>query len=179
MAAALDHWIRIRRDRMKDPTGADALSAVVRAADPDSWRNQLRDAIDLPEKRKRLDTLRELARSAKIEELPVQSLDLLGGALRDAGDLQAAESVLRQAQRRHPGDFWLNYNLAQCLEKLARPEQAIRYYTVARSIRPETAHELAHALEKKGESDEAIAVFQDLVRLRPSDGRHLLCLGSA
>jgi tetratricopeptide (TPR) repeat protein len=107
----------------------------------------------------------------------VQSLDLLGGALRDAGDLSAAESVLRQAQRRHPGDFWLNWNLAQCLEKLARREEAIRYYMIARSIRPESAHELAHALERRGELDEAIAVFQDLVRLKPRYGRHLLCLG--
>ena len=53
----------------------------------------------------------------------------------------------------------------------------IRFYTAARSIRPETAHELAHLLEQKGESDEAIAVFQDLVRLRPRNGRHLGCLG--
>jgi serine/threonine-protein kinase len=57
MAAALDHWTRIRRDQMKDRAGAGALSAVVRAADPDSWRNQLRDAIDSPDKPKRLDTL--------------------------------------------------------------------------------------------------------------------------
>ena len=32
---------------------------------------------------------------------------------------QMAESVLRQAQRRHPGDVWLNYDLARCLEQLA------------------------------------------------------------
>ena len=53
------------------------------------------------------------------------------------------------------------------LEKLSRRDEAIRFYTAARSIRPETAHELAHALEKRGESDEAIAVFRDLKRLRP------------
>ncbi len=40
----------------------------------------------------------------------------------------------------------------------------------ARSLRPETAHELAHALEQKGETDQAIAIFQDLARLRPKDG---------
>ena len=46
-------------------------------------------------------------------------------------------------------------------------------------LRPETAHELAHALLKKGESEEAIAVFRDLVRIRPGNGRHLACLGDA
>jgi tetratricopeptide (TPR) repeat protein len=121
--------------------------------------------------------LRALARSAPIDELPAVNLDLLGSALRDAGDPQAAEGVLRRAQRRLPGDVWLNYNLAQCLEKLARREEAIRYYTAARSIRPETAHELAHALRDNREADEAIAVFQELTRLRPGRGRHLLCLG--
>ena len=44
-------------------------------------------------------------------------------------------------------------------------------------LRPETAHELAHALKNKGESEEAIAVFRDLVRIRPGNGRHLCCLG--
>src|SRR5262249_51222159 len=40
-------------------------------------------------------------------------------------------------------------------------------YTVARSIRPETAYELALLLEKRGDFVEALAVFQDLARLRP------------
>ena len=90
-----------------------------------------------------------------------------------------AESVLRRGRRAHPGDVWLNYDLARALEKLARREEAIRYYTAARMLRPETAHELAHALGKKGESEEAIGVFHDLARMRPGNGRHLGCLGHA
>ena len=80
-----------------------------------------------------------------------------------------AESVLRRAQQRHPGDVWINYELGKVLEKLSRLDEAIRFYTAARAIRPETAHELAHALEKRGDSDEAIAVFRDLNELRPGD----------
>jgi serine/threonine-protein kinase len=179
MAASLDRWTMLRRDWMKDRAGAAALSAVVRAADPDSWRNQLRDSIDSPERLKSLDALRELARTVTIDRLPLQSLDLLGLALLDASDLQAAENVLRKAQLRHPGDFRLNMRLAECLAKLARGDEAIRYYMVARSIRPESAHGLAHALEEEGELDEAIAVFQDL-RRRPGAGDyHLLCLARA
>jgi tetratricopeptide (TPR) repeat protein len=107
------------------------------------------------------------------------SLHLLGANLVDLGDPTAAEAVLREAQRLYPGDVWLNYALARCLEQLARREEAIRYYMAARSLRPETAHELAHTLEEKGESDQAIAVFQDLARLRPKDSLHLGCLGRA
>ena len=87
--------------------------------------------------------------------------------------------MLRAAQRRYPGDVWLNYNLARYLEKLGRRGEAIRYYTSARSIQPETAHELAEALERTGELDESIAVFRDLERLRPKNGRHLGCLARA
>jgi serine/threonine-protein kinase len=179
LAAALDDWAAVRREKRSDRAGAERLAQAARAADPDPWRSGLRDALDSPEKPQRLSALHALASSAKIDELPTVSVTLLGAALRDAGDPAAAERVLRQAIRQHPGDVWLNYNLAQCLEKLARREQAIRYYTAAHSIRPEIAHDLAHALRNKGESDEAIAVFQDLTRLRPGDGRHHLCLGVA
>jgi tetratricopeptide (TPR) repeat protein len=34
---------------------------------------------------------------------------------------------------------------------------------------------MAHALEQQGDRDEAIAVFDDLRRLRPDNGRHLSC----
>ncbi len=44
-------------------------------------------------------------------------------------------------------------------------------------MRPETAHELAHALEGVGRGDEAAIVFKDLARLRPAHGRHWVCLG--
>ena len=120
-----------------------------------------------------------LAKATPFETLGPISLDLLGRALKDAGDPAGAEAVLRRAQQRHPGDVWINYDLARSLEKLARREEAIRYYTAARSLRPETAHELAHALGDKGERDEEIAIFEDLRRLRPGSGRHLGCLGRA
>ncbi len=177
LAAALDDWAAVRRDRKKDRTGAAALSAIARAADPDPWRDRLRAALDLPDQTARLAVLKDLAHAAPTEALGPVSLDLLGRALKDADDPAGAEAVLRRAQERYPGDVWINYDLAGALEKLARREEAIRYYVAARSLRPDTAHELAHALEDAGESDKAIAVFRDLARLRPTDGRHLGCLG--
>ena len=154
-------------------------SALARAADPDEWRNRLRTALDQPDAAARRTALQGLAGGASYETLGPVSLDLLGRALNNAADPAGAESVLRRAQQRHPGDVWINYDLAVALEKLARRDEAIRYYTAARSLRPETAHELAHALQAKGEKEEAIGVFEDLRRLRPGNGRHLGCLGRA
>jgi serine/threonine-protein kinase len=177
MAAGLDDWAAVRREKQRDREGAQQLTEAARAADPDPWRTGLRNALDLPEQQERLDALRTLPRSAEFDLLPPVSLVLLGTALSDAGDPQTAESVLRQAQRRHPGDVEINYTLALCLEKLARREEAIRYYTAARAIRPETAHALAHALDLKGEWPEAVESFRELARLRPTSGRHFMCLG--
>ncbi len=179
LAIALDEWAAVRRDRRKDRGGAASLSGLASLADPDPWRIELRRALDLSDKDVRLDALRGLAKNASIETLGPISLDLLGRALKDAGDPSGAEIVLRQAQRLHPDDVWINYDLAQTLEKLARREEAIRFATAARSLRPETAHELAHMLGDRGEEDEELAVFQDLRRLRPANGRHLGCLGRA
>ena len=179
LASAVDEWAAIRRDRSKDRAGAAALAALARAADPDDWRNRLRDALDQPDAAARRTALQGLIGGASYETLGPVSLDLLGRALNNAADPSGAETVLRRAQHRHPGDVWINYDLAVALEKLARWEEAIRYYTAARSLRPETAHELAHALQAKGEKEEAIGVFEDLRRLRPGNGRHLGCLGRA
>jgi tetratricopeptide (TPR) repeat protein len=79
----------------------------------------------------------------------------------------------------HPGDVWVNYHLGLALERSSRRDEAIRFYTAARAIRPETAHKLAHSLAARGQGDEAIAVFRDLTRLRPGHVRHLGCLGVA
>ncbi len=179
LAAALDDWAAIRRDRRKDRAGAAALTALARAADPDDWRNRLRTALDQPDAAARRTTLQGLAAGASYETLGPVSLDLLGRALNDAADPAGAEAVLRRAQQQYPGDVWINYDLAMALEKLSRREEAIRFYTAARSLRPETAHELAHALEKKGEGHEALGIFEDLKRLRPGNGRLLGCLGVA
>jgi eukaryotic-like serine/threonine-protein kinase len=179
LATALDDWAGIRRNRKKDRAGALSLSDLAAAADPDAWRLGLRRALDVPDQAARLEALRSLAKAVAFDTLGPISLDLLGRALNDAGDPAGAESVLRRAQHRYPGDVWINFDLAESLAKLARRQDAIRYYTAARSLRPETAHSLAHALGDSGASDEEIAVFEDLKRLRPGMGRHLGCLGGA
>jgi serine/threonine-protein kinase len=177
LAVALDEWADVRRRKRNDQAGAKRLSQAASVADPDTWRRELRAALDETDKTTRLTKLQAAARSGRLEERGAVSLGLLGKALDSAGDPAAAEAVLRVAQKRHPGDLWVNYDLAAVCEKRNQREAAIRFYTAARAIRPETAHALAHLLVKKGDSDEAVAVFQDLVRRRAGNGKHLGCLG--
>ena len=173
MAAALDDWAGLNRGNHQQITEA------ARIADPDPARNDLRKALTLAEKSLRVEALKALASKEHADELGAVSVDLLGKALLNEGELPAAEAVLRRALRLHSGDVWVNYTLGSVLEKLSRRDEAIRFYTAARAIRPETAHELAHALAAKGQTDEAIDVFRDLTRLRPKDGRHLSGLGKS
>jgi serine/threonine-protein kinase len=177
MAAALDDWATLRRGRRKDPTGASRLVEVARAADPDPWRNDLRTTLVMADEVRRQQVLQTLARTAKLDELGAVSLDLLGTALADVGDRVTAEKVLRRAQIRHAGDVWINSNLADVLLLLNHRDDAIRFYTVARALRPETAYALADVLANKGESDEAIEVLRELTRLRPKLGHYHFRLG--
>ena len=179
LAAAIDDWAAICRGRKEDGPAAARLSEASRAADPDLWRNQLRKALEQSDKAVRLTELQALARTAKFDELGAISLHLLGSALNETGDSTLAESVLRRAQNSHPDDVWVNYALAEVLKKLSRRDEAIRFYSVAQAIRPDTAHSLAHALDERGDLDEAVAVFRNLKRLRPRHAGHLACLGRA
>jgi tetratricopeptide (TPR) repeat protein/serine/threonine protein kinase len=181
LAAALDDWANQRRKaRPKDSEGWRRLIATARTADPDKIRDQLREAWSQPDAKARRGPLLELARQADPRTWPPASLTLLGDALAEAGEHEAAAGLLRRAQAHYPSDVWLNYDLGRELEAVYPPrtEEAIGYYTAARALRPETGHELAHALEERGRSAEATAVFQDLVVLRPGNGRHWSCLGN-
>ncbi len=121
-----------------------------------------------------------LAKEADPRLWPVQSLTLLATALLDADEPAAAAELLDRAQAHHPGDVWINHTLGRCLESVRPPrtDDAIRFYTAARALRPETAHDLAHALNRTGRDDEALAVFQDLTERNPDNGRHWACLAT-
>jgi tetratricopeptide (TPR) repeat protein len=107
--------------------------------------------------------LKELAASAPVAELPVQTLSVL---CEWAEKTEQSQSLMRQAQREHPENFHLNFQLAWG----AAPEEAIRFYTAALSIRPRnapTAFFLGHALRRRGRLDEAIALFRKAIALDP------------
>jgi len=163
LAAALDDWAW----RAGPPKDA-RLRTIARGADPDPWRDAIRDAVtkgDAP-------ALRQRAHDPDVARQPVITLDRMGNSLVQACEFEEAVVLLRQAQRLHPHDFWINHDLAVALH-LAEPAQydeAIRYYTVAIALRPDsstTRSNLGVVLKDKGRIDEAIAECGEAIRLDP------------
>src|SRR5262249_3732738 len=146
----------------------------------DGWRHRvdLADRIDPDPARHRLRAawleddraaLRAMAATDEVNRLEPPSLTLLAVILADGGDRPAAVEVLRRGLLRHPFDVRLNFDLARDLAEQG-PEgrvEALGYYRVARALRPENGHELAHLLKDRGRSEEAEAIFRDLSRLSP------------
>src|SRR4029078_5577465 len=123
-----------RRATAQEERGARRLTEVARMADPDPWRNRLRSVLQMSSRDHLLKELKELAKSPRLEDLPAASLSLLGATLSAQGDPKTASTVLSRALRRYPGDVWINHDLAMCLERIGRTEEAIRFYTAARSL---------------------------------------------
>jgi tetratricopeptide (TPR) repeat protein len=181
LAAGLDDWASQRR-RFR-PGAADdwiRLSATARAADADPVRDQLRRLWAGADQKAHRKELAGMAAGVDFPRWPRQSLVLLATVLSDSGDREGAAAFLRRAQTYHPDDVWINYGLARQLEDLEPPQtdEAIQFYRAARALRPETAHELAHALDARGRGDEAVAILEELTSLRPESGRHWMCLGA-
>jgi len=180
-AAALDDWALIRRQGKQPEARQRQPLEVARAADSDPFRDKVRAAILERDVKAQETGLRKLAAEPEAAVLPPTSAVLLASALRKLKAVEPAVTVLRAVVGRHPQDVWANYVLAATLTDLRPParEEAVRYYTAARSLRPETAHALAHLLDEMGRRDEALTVFADLVARRPKDPCNLGCYGSS
>jgi tetratricopeptide (TPR) repeat protein len=172
LASYLDDWAETRRKaraEKDDPTWRRLLASA-QAADRHPWREALRDQIggtDLAVLRRLADDEKELAAQSPT------SLRLLAMGLIGRGDRQRAERVLRCAWRLDPGDFWVNYDLAEVhkiKDHYTKPEDAIRFGSAAVAIRPRsfTAHNsLGIALKDAKKLDEAAAEFRAALQLKP------------
>jgi eukaryotic-like serine/threonine-protein kinase len=176
LTAALDDYcsFKIREDK----AAALRLIDVARRADPDPWRNEVRDAT----RRGNLEALKALAGRPEVADLPVPTVVLLAADLRAAKAADLGAAVLRAAQRRRPDDFWLNNEMGLCLEE-SRPEEAVGYFRAALSARPHNAQvrlNLGRVLRRQlGRAADAEAEYRAAVELHPEDDFIHYCLGVA
>jgi serine/threonine protein kinase/Flp pilus assembly protein TadD len=178
LTAALDHWAYLRESPPAADTSWKRLIAVAREADPDAWRNQVRDALERGDD----ERLTHLAASAPISGVHPQTLCLFYRALDVGGDWRTLQSLLRRAQREHPDEFWINFDLAWFLDFSQQHDEAIRFYTAALAVRPGqalTACLLGRALCRRRELDEAIALYRQTIERHPEYVTAYRLLGEA
>jgi serine/threonine-protein kinase len=175
VAAAIDEWCRVRRIDLNVPSWQH-LAEVARAADPDPWRNALRDQYGRPVAESLESVKARAADAAALARQPAANLVLLADMLLRAGDRDGSAAVLRAAWRRFPGDFWVNNGLGHSSwagdigGRFERPDEAIRYFTAAVAARPGSFmafNSLGIALHNKGDQDGAIAAYREALRLKP------------
>jgi tetratricopeptide (TPR) repeat protein len=150
LVATLDDWARVTSGNRR----AWAL-AVARNADPNSWRDSLRDpaAWEIPRR------LAKLASEAPAEQVGPGLAAAIGDRLSAEGE---GVELLRAAQALWPGDFWLNYYLASVLQRNRRYTESEGFQRAALALRPDIAatyYNLASVLENQGKKDEAYALF--------------------
>jgi serine/threonine protein kinase/Flp pilus assembly protein TadD len=161
---ALDDWAYVK-DRLRYGDG-ESVRAVARLADDDPWRQQLRD----PQVRQDRAALERLAQDEAALTQPRVPLTWLGELLRAAGALEAEVRLLRAAQRRRPGEYYTNNQLAHTLAtNPATLGEAISFFRATLALRPQNPrdhYDLGKALYENGQPDEAIAEYREAIRLK-------------
>ncbi len=105
LVAALDDWAVCSPDGIR----RDWVLRVARGADPDAWRDRVRD----PDAWGNGTALAELARTAPVAEQQQPLLLALGERLHLAGG--DGIGLLRRVADQYPDDFWVNFTLARAL----------------------------------------------------------------
>jgi tetratricopeptide (TPR) repeat protein len=180
LEAALDDWVGL----VGDPKRRDPLLRLVRQVDPDPVRDRARDPALLNDPK----ALVKWAAEVDVAAIGPHLLAVFGDRLKAKG--QDPVPLLKRAQACFPGDFWLNFDLAQALlpSKLPgdipmelqlspgdgarhlRVAEAIGYFRVAIALRPDASpvhNNLGLALALQGRLEESLAEHTRVVELDP------------
>jgi tetratricopeptide (TPR) repeat protein len=141
------------------------LLATLEAVDADPWRVQVRKALA----NRDWMTLKPLARDVDVRRQSPSFLLVVANSL--PTEIKSIRlELLRRIQREWPADLWANHGLAFELWTNNQPAEAIRYFTAALALRPDSPGmyvNLGLALRDAGEVDAAIADYQRALALAP------------
>ena len=176
---ALDDWVAVRSVG-KDESATRRLIDVLQRADTDPWRRRMRDVVA----RKDWQALRKLTTSEDLDRQPAATLTFLHAA-NQAGESVYPEPqfVLRRAQWKYPGDFWINHRLGVNLMWTRNPDQireGIGYLRAAVAVRPRSPSammNLGNGYDFLRQHDQAVACDRKALELAPGDWAVLSNLG--
>jgi serine/threonine-protein kinase len=157
LVAALDLWAVLSADPPRR-----RLLALTGQADPDRWRNQVRQALAGYD----TERLRRLAVEVDLSVQPPQMVLALAVSLPRA-DRQVT-ALLRRALDQYPGDFWLHFNLGTKADSLVESTGCFR---AAMALRPKssmTHYNLGTALQAQKDYAGAIRHFRKALQLEPN-----------
>jgi serine/threonine protein kinase/Flp pilus assembly protein TadD len=180
LAAALDNWANIRWKSKGDVAGRTRLRSVANGIDSDPLRNRIRFITGCPAE-EAAEELRRLARSINVRLEHPATLAILSEHLFRENQQESAVRLLLDAQRVHPGDFWLNIYLAYQLHLQKDDEGAVRFYTAAVSLRPRSTaalNNLGLGLARRKKLDEANFYYRKAIELDPNQATAYASLGN-
>ena len=164
LLSALDDWAACTTD----PGQQEWPMKSRGGADPDPWRDRLRD----PRTWKKRADLEELARTATQARASVQLLAALGERLQGVGG--DAAGLLRRVQLRHPDDFWANFVLGVELGE-KEPVAAVGYLRAALAVRPRSPVVYTHlgrpCLDGNGNTRSSIDTLRRAIAIDSGFGR--------
>jgi tetratricopeptide (TPR) repeat protein len=164
LVAALDDWAWISHVQA-NPALTIRLLEVARLADPDPWRDRVRDLALWKNNTAMVRLVEEVqANQPFLARLSPQMLDLVAMLLPQ----ENREPWLRQAQAAHPRDFWLNFHLTPTLLDNNEPQEAAGFCRVALALRPNTAavyNNLGLALREQKKLPEALDAYHKALTL--------------
>jgi serine/threonine-protein kinase len=172
LVAALDHWASAFPDKSKL---RPRLLEIARRADPDPWRNQVRQVSMGSARSKVLQLLKE----ARLEQQTPQIIDRLAWIVRAFEGKGEAAALVHKALVHHPNNFWLHLTLAGVAGD--RGEE-IAGYRAALAVRPGSAvvhSNLGAALRAQKELNAAIEHYHKAIALDPDFAAAHLNLGLA
>jgi serine/threonine protein kinase/tetratricopeptide (TPR) repeat protein len=145
------------------------LPVARRVAENDAWRRRYFEARIRNDR----EAMKRLAKDPEALEQPPAILLTFASRVFLSGDRVRADQLLREAQRRHPADLWINLQLGRMAWNIKdNPEARIGFYRAALAARPENValhHGLAGLLRRVNKQDEAIALYRQAIRLKPDN----------
>jgi serine/threonine-protein kinase len=164
LVAALDHWANCMQEFSirKAATGRkQRVLETARLADPDPWRDRVRNAENWPSQQ----TLQQLAAEADCARQSPQILSLLSSLISKNTDHTV---LLRKALLAHPRDFWLNFDLAGAAKDSA---ERVGCYRAALVVRPKSSvvySNLGSMLDEMNDVEGAIRHYEKAIAIDPN-----------